>query len=253
MMRNCSLDLETLGTAPGSALLSIGACMFDADGTGPMFYAVLGTGPQFTHGATVSEDTRAWWDRQSPEAREVLEQAGEAMDTEVQLRRFVAWWDAQGARYPWSRGANFDPPLLEATLEMFGLSAPWKFYDVRCERTLTALFPHIKAPEFQGTRHRADADAAHQALHVSAILRHTRHNELGVDYPLMPRPLDFAMQDDHPPHISGPSGAEELRMGVEALRSKGLSADAAAPAGLATDRGIEDLGTALARIRKEKT
>ena len=224
-MKHCMVDLETLGTKPGSALLSLGAVMFDESGVGARFYAVLGTGPQFTHGATVSDSTAAWWERQSAEAREVLTAAGAAQDTEAQLRRFFAWWREQGAKYIWGRGANFDPPLLGATLELFGLEAPWKFYDVRCERTLTALFPQIKAPPFSGTRHCADADAAHQALHASMILRHIRD---------MQSPLNRAL-DRGEEQLVNPSAADPLGMG------------------LTTDAAIDtDLGAAIARIRKEK-
>lgn len=221
-MKHCMCDLETRGKRPGCVVLSLGACMFDADGVGETFYTVFSHADQAELGAHADPDTTAWWLQQSAEARQVLDAANVAPHgaTITGLVNFSEWWKRQGAQFVWGNGAAFDDPILTETFRLFGMTPPWKFWDSRCHRTLRALFPQIKAPSFEGTKHRADADAAHQALHASAILRHIRDQGRALD------------------------------RGVEQL----VAASVADPLGmgLVTDAASEDLGAALARIRKEK-
>jgi hypothetical protein len=40
-VKNVMIDIETLGTRPGSVILSIGACRFGADGIGEEFYRAI--------------------------------------------------------------------------------------------------------------------------------------------------------------------------------------------------------------------
>src|SRR4051812_3766510 len=62
-MQDIMIDLETLGTLPGSVILSIGAVAFDelsvAPGAG--FYKVISTISCESCGLTKDEATEKWW------------------------------------------------------------------------------------------------------------------------------------------------------------------------------------------------
>lgn len=236
-MKNISLDTETLGTSPGSVILSIGACTFDEEGTHDEFYTVLSVADQLDCGATESEETQLWWAKQTPEARRVLDEARATPDATYQgLLDFKAWWMKVGGRHPWCRGAGFDAPLLEATFALFNLKAPWFFWDVRCERTLSAMFPTIQPAVNGAVAHHALSDALAQGRRASAILRHIRR--VGSFHDAMDPPQRRNVGATFP---KGDGFTSSL---ADEFRPKGLVTDAAAGS-------AEDLGATLARIRKE--
>lgn len=232
-MKHCEIDIETRGKRPGCVVLSLGACCFDADSVGETFYTVFSHADQAELGAHADPDTTAWWLQQSVEARQVLDEANAAPHgaTITGLVNFSEWWKRQGAQFVWGNGAAFDDPILTETFRLFGMTPPWKFWDSRCHRTLRALFPQIKAPPFEGTKHRADADAAHQALHASRILKYVALREKG-----------FSTAD------------AEVELAYDRLADPCTASTVDIPLGkgLVTDAASEDLGAALARIRKEK-
>ena len=61
--QNCMLDFETWGTAPGSALRSIGAVMFDphSDVIGETFYANFDDASCIAVGLVQDAQTVKWW------------------------------------------------------------------------------------------------------------------------------------------------------------------------------------------------
>jgi len=176
-MQNCELDLETLGLTPGCVVLSIGAVMFDESGLGSEFSATLSVQQQLERGLDIDPETSAWWSKQKPEARRVVDEAyASKASVRNQLMAFCDWWDANHAMFFWGNGANFDEVILEALLKSFGVPKPWKFWNSRCHRTLVSLLPGNK-PKLEGTAHNALDDAKHQARHASAILRYLRDTQ----------------------------------------------------------------------------
>lgn len=72
-MNDVMLDLETLGTRAGCATLSIGSVGFSTEGLGEEFYCEVNQASCAAYGLFTEQSTLAWWNRQSPEARKVLE------------------------------------------------------------------------------------------------------------------------------------------------------------------------------------
>jgi hypothetical protein len=141
------IDLETLGTQPGSVILSIGAVLFDPalpveECIGGEFYTVVSTTSCIEYGLQTSQDTVDWWARQSAEARTVIDQANDNNGLETNslytaldlLAKFIP-----PAARVWSNGANFDQPLLDVAYNRVGKQIPWKYYNSRCYRTIVAL------------------------------------------------------------------------------------------------------------------
>lgn len=160
-MQDVMLDLETAGTAPGCAILTIGAVTFGPAGLGNTFYAAVSLASATALGLTIDPDTIAWWMKQSEEARAAAFQADGWPLVQV-LRELSDWFAAQGAVRIWSHGASFDVPIIEVAYRAASLPAPWKFWDVRDTRTLYDL-AGVKPDRSQGMHHNALDDARAQA------------------------------------------------------------------------------------------
>lgn len=173
-MKHVAIDLETLGTVPGSIILSIGAVLFDpATGAlGKEFYCVISKVSSEFFGMTQSASTLEWWTKQSPEARRVLTDAGSGMasmldDALDALRSFIP----KHAKV-WTNGANFDQPLLAVAYDRIGETVPWKYWDGRCHRTLVCLCPTAEALKpVNACAHNAMEDAKYQAQHLMNVVR----------------------------------------------------------------------------------
>lgn len=133
---NVMTDLETMGTAPGSVLASIGAVAFDqvTGQMGPTFYRVIDQASCEAVGLSKDPATVAWWGRQSAAARAELEKDPRPL-AEV-LDDFDAYWKQVVGGEFWANGANFDDPLLAAAYRALGRTPPWKFWNARDTRTI---------------------------------------------------------------------------------------------------------------------
>ena len=169
------LDLETLGTRPGSILISIGATKFDENGPyGEPFYMRIDMQSCVDAGLLIDVDTVKWWMKQSDEARAEFQK--ESVELSYTLANFGMWCDNEDAKDRDNcncanielrgNGANFDNALLKAAYDKIGLEAPWEFWNDRCYRTLKAMYPHIKMPARTGTHHNALDDAISQVNHL---------------------------------------------------------------------------------------
>jgi exodeoxyribonuclease VIII len=176
-MTDLSVDIESMGTAPGSAVVGIGACFFDAAGgqIGDAFYQAVNLASCVQAGLTMDPGTVVWWLQQSDQARMAI--VASTARIETALAEFSEWVHARCPRdavRPWMRGPSFDGALLTVAYERVGIELPWFFWNERCHRTLTARNPSVEPPERQGTYHNAKDDAIHQARWLIAIAEHHR-------------------------------------------------------------------------------
>jgi hypothetical protein len=169
-MTHVMLDLETWGTAPNSMIRSIGAVVFDplTGDFGAEFYANIDDASQEALGMQKDAGTIAWWAEQSAGARAALE-ADQIVITQA-LDLFTQWWEKADGEQVWGHGASFDPVLLEGAYHATGAAAPWKFWDVRCCRTVLSL-TDCAPDRAVGTHHNALDDAKAQAIAVATAFR----------------------------------------------------------------------------------
>lgn len=177
-MKHVMVDLETLDTQPGAAILSIGAVLFNSakppeECLGGEFYRVVHVPTCEALGMTISRSTLDWWESQSSEARAVLEHARDSSQSVdihealADLRDFLPK-DVK----VWSNGANFDQPLLDVAYNRIGGFIPWKYYNSRCYRTIISLHPSEKEMRPATVlAHNALEDAKWQARHLVNIAR----------------------------------------------------------------------------------
>jgi DNA polymerase III epsilon subunit-like protein len=168
------IDLETLGTAAGCSILSIGACRFDGGAIEHTFHAVVGRKSCAQAGLVEDEATLAWWDGQTYEVRETLRRAtvGPCHPLGVALQSFRQWVLDKGPDVEvWSNGADFDLPILAHAYRIAGFGGPpWQPYTGRCYRTLKNLRRDV-ALQRDVVAHDALADAVYQAEHAVLLLR----------------------------------------------------------------------------------
>ena len=171
--QNLMLDLETMGTRPGSPVLSIGAVLFDSTQLGPEFYARISLESCMRAGLQPDASTILWWMQQSDAARrEITDPVSqmELRDAVVQFSEFVI----KNATPPftvWGNGSDFDNVLLTEAHRAVGIEPPWRFWANRCYRTLKSLAPEVTIAR-TGTHHNALDDAKSQALHAIQLCKH---------------------------------------------------------------------------------
>lgn len=186
-MKDVMIDLETLGTAPGCVVLSIGAVLFDPDlgvVSNAAFHRPISLASCLTAGLTINPDTVAWWARQSPQAQTIL---WDALSTGYTLGHvlsdFGVWLDNLADHIPsapradklrlWGNGAGFDQVILAAACRAAEISPPWNGFNDRCFRTEKAGWKHVEPPR-EGVHHDALDDARHQARWLCEIRRAQR-------------------------------------------------------------------------------
>lgn len=172
--RDVMVDLETLGTGPGCAILSIGAVAFDPQ-TGDIghdFHTLVSTASCRELGLREEAGTIAWWKKQPPEARAILDQAATCDTTVAQaLDGLAAFLRSHGGKPRvrlWGNGADFDNAILSDLYRRLGQPQPWEFWNNRCFRTFKALSTGLE-PTREGVHHNALDDARHQAVWAGRI------------------------------------------------------------------------------------
>lgn len=166
------IDLETMGTSPGSAIVAIGAVSFTDKAIDGHFYQRVCLKSCTDAGLTIDPDTVMWWLKQSDEARLEIAKPGEPL-AEV-LQAFTEWITARnlvvgGVLRVWGNGPTLDLALLEESYKVCHRLLPWSFRDERCFRTMRAMFPEVEVNCFDGVAHHALSDAQWQADHLIRI------------------------------------------------------------------------------------
>ena len=165
MNNTLMIDLETTGKAPGCCILTIGAAGIDKNGLEVNFYAKIHHDKSKYAGFDDDPETIAWWRKQDPAT---LKEAFGGRDFPGDIvRDFVSFvknnFDTSDKNFTvWSKGSDFDFPILKAYLDAYEETTPWPFWTQRDYRTLQAVFPYIKAEEKNGDKHNALEDAKAQ-------------------------------------------------------------------------------------------
>jgi exodeoxyribonuclease VIII len=168
------IDLETLGTKPGSIILSFAAVPFYIDQPWDSFYERIDYVSCEKAGFTKDRATLEWWSKQATDIRE--EAFSGTTPIETALNNFISYLShLPGDVCIWGNGSDFDNVLLSTAYNQLGLVTPWKYYNNRCYRTLKNIFPFIPTPPPNAEKHSAIADAKWQAKHATSIFNYIRN------------------------------------------------------------------------------
>jgi len=166
------IDLETLGTKPGSVITQIGLCAFNREGVVDQLQVYVLAEDCVQHGLNVDVPTVLWWLKQSDAARKHFEIEAERLIPALSkvIQFFNKHLDKDGK--VWGNGSDFDNLLLSVAFDKVGTPAPWKYWQNACYRTVKGLVPSIPADPY-GTAHVAVDDAVKQAMHLIKIAQAT--------------------------------------------------------------------------------
>lgn len=176
-MKHLMLDLETLGLAPGCAVLSVGAVVFDdeADEVSAELSVRVDLLSYLLAGLIVEPGTLTWWKSQSSEAQAALFD-GEPEPIAVALEKLTAFYLTHDCRRIWGNGPVADIAWIEAAYRAVGAAWPWSHRDVRDFRGVRELGEvSSNDVQFKGVEHRAVDDARWQAEVILTALGRLRH------------------------------------------------------------------------------
>jgi len=135
MKTHILIDIEALGTRPGSAIIELGAVAFypESGTIGETFETMIEPQAPFT----ADMETLEWhrkkgtWPRPFAEGSHSIGSA---------LAQFETWIRGCGeVETFWAWGATYDFPLLERAFDFVGNSPPWNYWEQRCARTVWQL------------------------------------------------------------------------------------------------------------------
>jgi hypothetical protein len=176
MKTHATIDIETLGTSPGTVVLTIGGIKFNPhedDGLHSDFYYRLDADEQIEMGRTVDEKTLEWWETQPEEIKAEALAPNDRFPAEETLKALNKW--LVGVDKIWCQGPVFDIGILENLYKQIGLHHNWPFYIIRDSRTLFGLMDKDPRKEIDFTAHNALADAIVQSLCIQKV-----YKKLGV-------------------------------------------------------------------------
>lgn len=154
-LRHVMIDLETMGTTPQSAIVSIGAIVFDpryGKVSKETFYRELDWEDQERH---ICPETTEWWKGQSDEAKA----AHYGLDSLDDVLKELAEWLPKDCKV-WGNGATFDISMLEDAYRQYEIEIPWKFWNVRDCRTVLDMYESVRG----GFNKTVNRKGAHNAL-----------------------------------------------------------------------------------------
>jgi DNA polymerase III alpha subunit (gram-positive type) len=140
-MQSIMFDIETLGTAANSSILSIAAVKFEfKNDIVETFTVNIDPKSSKNYGMIVDPETVRWWTEQNPIAlKEFMKNQISIDDALDQFTEFVGpnWKDT----IFWVNGASFDYPILQWSYAATGRKhAPWKYWNQRDTRTIYEVF-----------------------------------------------------------------------------------------------------------------
>lgn len=170
-MKDCMIDLETLGTTPNTPVISLGAVFFDLEGKqlGPTFYLPCDVSEQIARGRKPTGETIKWWMGQSDAAKKVFHEQAKPMKEVLTL--FVQWYKANNPKgaYVWGNGSTFDISIMEDLFRDYGIPLPWGYNKAMDLRTFKRFSKNGEQVKKSGVNHNALDDAVSQANYVMGV------------------------------------------------------------------------------------
>ena len=172
MQQNYSLDIESGGTDPGSAIFSIGICV---DTSQDVCHVALPITVQNKMGLSIDNETMLWHGRSNPNWETLRTAITECPQTLVyladQLDKVADYFNATAdvnysTRRIWMKSPKFDSVLLQDVYKRLGMGLPWSYKEEADVRTIVDLAmeasPNSALPIPPANAHDALADAQYQ-------------------------------------------------------------------------------------------
>lgn len=172
-MQDLMIDIETLSTRPDAAIISVGATEFSRSEPGKLglnFCMCVKWDDALKYGKADGE-TLKWWMTQDWAARKWYK-TEPLYDLPLVLAYLKKFWFRTGANRLWCHGANFDEPILTSAMRVCGIDPPWRYNEVRDDRTLFDIVGvEVKGDYPDLIPHHPLHDAIRQAYNVQTAFK----------------------------------------------------------------------------------
>lgn len=150
-MLDVMIDIETLDIVPTAAILSVGMVVFEAETYEIYAKKMWRVTDGIKSGGSINPETINWWMHQDQAAREASfpDKSGNYVDGQMGYRLSQVLYDISDQinyhkrtnqfRYIWARGPQFDITILEESYRRLNKQIPWRYDDVRDQRTIVSL------------------------------------------------------------------------------------------------------------------
>lgn len=175
-MSHLMIDIETASNTVNSAILSIGAVVFNPIDRSitEEFYTLVDLEDCVKRGLEIGASTFKWWLMQSDQSRLEIAQPSNKSLVEA-LSQLSVFYKENNIESVWFKGSDFDGAILRNAFHKAGLNLPWNFRDARCLRTLIHISNGENLELSRGDdSHLAIHDAIHQAKWVINIIDYIR-------------------------------------------------------------------------------
>ena len=162
-MLHAMLDFETYSLERNAALISCGIVLFDSTGIKDTFYCNIIPHPE----QHVSEDTLAWWETQSTEAKESL--LVDRLPFEQAITLILDFLEPADSL--WAKGSLNDIIWLESACGLAGKQLNIPYNQKYCMRTIEHFISEPEDYVNPNVVHNALEDAKAQALTLINILK----------------------------------------------------------------------------------
>jgi len=136
------IELQTMGTVPGCAIVAIGAVLFDPRynvvETDRVFYTELDYNAQ--DGLLIDNDSREWWSKRPNSEKLVLNGIDDLDDQLFDFSRWLPFGDYK----VWSNTTTFQISILEYCYRYYKMEVPWRYWNIMDGRTLLDMYNYKK-------------------------------------------------------------------------------------------------------------
>jgi DNA polymerase III epsilon subunit-like protein len=139
------IDLETLSTRANALILTIGAIKFDTRKElkklkdMDTFYRRITIESGIQIGCHKDPITVQWWNEQDPESKLEAFSPNNRVTIQDALKDLSKWFGNSKFTKVWAHGPQFDITILDEAYKNCGLDPPWKFWNIRCTRTVYCM------------------------------------------------------------------------------------------------------------------
>ncbi|MCB6184254.1 3'-5' exoribonuclease [Leeia sp. TBRC 13508] len=164
------IDIETAGKAPGCIVLTMAAVLFDQNGKiSETLELAISYDESSSVGLTCDANTQAWWHTQAAETFRLVWEPEHVTAGKEAFEKLFEF--CQSADEVWSKGSDFDFPIIKAAAQAFGsdTSLMWDYWKQRDLRTMIKLLPHVTHTK-TNIAHTALGDAIDQTKHLQKLL-----------------------------------------------------------------------------------
>lgn len=175
------IDLETTSCKPNAGILSISMVPFVLSGNFPdkdksgnpvksmgSFNYNVDLLSCFMDNFDFDKDTQEWWSMQDENLKSSFSIDAQPIKRVIEIVYGVLkHLSKEYELYVWSKGTDFDFPILENCFERYlNEKAPYNYWNKRDVRTYISDYEDIKNMVFTGTAHNSLDDCEHQILQV---------------------------------------------------------------------------------------